>query len=321
MTYSSTTSIDIHAFILAEGGSLRLRPLTEHLPTSLVPVGGTPILDHQIQTLLRAGVGGVTVVGGYRAAQVEQACRAYPSVRFCTNPRFSRGEPLLSSLRAPEAVPESPVLVLRGDLLFDGGLLKPLLDAQALDARITARGRGIGLYRLTGDSFRALIQNARDAFEHRGPDPELFPYLESFLATRNPGALEADGTPWARVVTMEDLARALKTGEALRRARVAEGEDHRFRPAPAPKRAATGAVAPKTATPTAASAPSTTTPTTSTPSTTAPAAATPSTAAPEASTASDTEPKPLLRLVTARPEEESAGGVWLPRPLLRVLHR
>ena len=65
----------VRAFIFAEAGSPRLRPLTEHLPTSLLPVGGIPLLDRQIQALLKCGVMDITVVGGYRAAQVEQACR------------------------------------------------------------------------------------------------------------------------------------------------------------------------------------------------------------------------------------------------------
>jgi MobA-like NTP transferase domain len=213
MSHASTSKPDLHAVILAEGGSLRLRPLTEHLPTCLVPVAGSPILDRQLQTLLKLRVGTITVVGGYRSIQVEQACRFYPSVHYCFNPRFSRGEPLLSTLAAIGGAPQTPVLLLRGDLIFDGSLLEPLIETGAPDTSVTARGRGIGLYRLSGESLQGLFQSARDALDRRGPDPELFPFLEASLAPRDPRFHAAPDGSWTRIVSMEDLARALKTGE------------------------------------------------------------------------------------------------------------
>jgi hypothetical protein len=285
MIHNTPKPIDLHAFILSEGGSLRLRPLTEHLPTGLVPVGGTPIVDHQIQTLLRAGVAKVTVIGGYRSAQTEQACRSYGSVRYCFNPRYSRGEPLLSSLASVDGVPQGPVLVLRGDLIFDGALLKPLLDPETADGTVSARGRGIGLYRLHGESLSALFGGARDALDHRGPDPELFPYLEAFLATRAPRVHDAEEHPWTRVVTMEDLARALKTAEAVRQTRVAQGEAQAVPPP--------GLAAPARA---AASAP------------------------PPAAARVLPFPAAGARARDAQ-RDDATDPLWLPRPLLRVIHR
>ena len=105
------TSKTTRTFIFARGGEPRGFALsTEHLPTSLVPVGGTPLLDRQIQALLHLGIEDITVVGGYRAAQVEQACRPYSAVAFRYNPRFSRSEPGLSALRACGPLGQDPVL-------------------------------------------------------------------------------------------------------------------------------------------------------------------------------------------------------------------
>ena len=41
--------------ILAAGRGERMRPLTEHLPKSMIAVGGRPLIVHLIERLQRAG--------------------------------------------------------------------------------------------------------------------------------------------------------------------------------------------------------------------------------------------------------------------------
>jgi len=211
----------VRAVIIAEGGCARLRPLTDHLPTSLVPVGGTPLLDTQIQTLLQLGHENVTVIGGYRAAQVEQACRSYPSVQFRTNPDYSREEPKLSALFAA-GIPSGtgPILVLRGDLIVAPALVEAAAGRSGTDAYIgSASGRSIGLYRLEAASMEALLETGRE-----GTGRDLFSFLDSHLKQGGAECLPAGDRPWARVVTMEDLARALKAHREATAARVEDSE-------------------------------------------------------------------------------------------------
>jgi mannose-1-phosphate guanylyltransferase len=49
------------AFLLAAGLGTRLRPLTDHVPKCLVPVGGRPLLDLWLDNFRRAGVDDVLV--------------------------------------------------------------------------------------------------------------------------------------------------------------------------------------------------------------------------------------------------------------------
>ena len=56
----------MYALILAGGQGERLRPLTDNLPKPMVPVGGKPILERQIERLRAIGVSDVGFLAGYR---------------------------------------------------------------------------------------------------------------------------------------------------------------------------------------------------------------------------------------------------------------
>jgi mannose-1-phosphate guanylyltransferase len=49
------------AFLLAAGKGSRLRPITDHTPKCMLPIGGTPLLDLWLDALHRAEVDEVLV--------------------------------------------------------------------------------------------------------------------------------------------------------------------------------------------------------------------------------------------------------------------
>jgi MurNAc alpha-1-phosphate uridylyltransferase len=59
--------------ILAGGLAMRLRPITETIPKTLVPVAGEPFLFHQLRYLKSQGVAHVVICTGYLGEQVEAA--------------------------------------------------------------------------------------------------------------------------------------------------------------------------------------------------------------------------------------------------------
>ena len=49
------------AFLLAAGHGTRLRPITDHTPKCLLPIGGTALLDLWLDAFHRAGVDEVLI--------------------------------------------------------------------------------------------------------------------------------------------------------------------------------------------------------------------------------------------------------------------
>src|ERR1700704_3558194 len=58
------------AMVLAAGLGVRMRPLTDQMPKPLVPVAGSPLLDHVLDKLAGAGVGEAVVNVHYLPDQI-----------------------------------------------------------------------------------------------------------------------------------------------------------------------------------------------------------------------------------------------------------
>jgi NDP-sugar pyrophosphorylase family protein len=122
----------ICAVVLAAGEGQRLRPLTEHLPKALCPVGNVPMLDHALARVAALGFADprtVAVNACYLAEQVVEhvGTRAHHSVE--------PGEPLgtaggVANLR--EWIDGRGVLVGNADAYLSDRRLKPGEDIAAL---------------------------------------------------------------------------------------------------------------------------------------------------------------------------------------------
>jgi choline kinase len=120
------------AILLCAGQGTRLLPLTLDIPKCLVNVGSSTILDHQIGALREAGIREITVVGGYRAAQLREhlAREAAPGLQLVINPFWSVASSI-GSVWAVRDLLAGPFCLLNGDTIFDPGMVRQALaDAQ-----------------------------------------------------------------------------------------------------------------------------------------------------------------------------------------------
>jgi N-acetyl-alpha-D-muramate 1-phosphate uridylyltransferase len=67
-----TPPLEIPVAILAGGLATRLRPITEKIPKSLVPIAGRPFLAHQLELLHSRGVRRVVLCVGYLGEMIQR---------------------------------------------------------------------------------------------------------------------------------------------------------------------------------------------------------------------------------------------------------
>lgn len=111
----------MYAMILAGGQGERLRPLTDTLPKPMVPVGGKPILERQIEWLKAIDVTDVVFLAGYRWEAIKDhfgdgssfGIRAHYSVE---DSPLGRGGAVRKGFgQVPND--SGPVVVLNGDIV------------------------------------------------------------------------------------------------------------------------------------------------------------------------------------------------------------
>ena len=106
------------AVIMAGGEGTRLRPMTHDVPKPMLEIGGMPMLARQIERLARAGITRVYLSVNYLAHVIEEHFR--DGAQFGIEVRYLREQERLGTAGAlsllPER-PESPVLVMNGDIL------------------------------------------------------------------------------------------------------------------------------------------------------------------------------------------------------------
>lgn len=124
--------------ILAAGRGERMRPLTDHTPKPLLPVGGRPLIVWQIEALAGAGFRDLVINHAHLGSQIEASLgdggRLGVAIAWS-----DEGEPLETAGGIAYALPllgEAPFLVTNGDVYtdYDYGWLRPVLQAMARDA-------------------------------------------------------------------------------------------------------------------------------------------------------------------------------------------
>ena len=118
------------ALILAGGFGTRFRAVRDDIPKPLAPVGGKPVLEHQLEDLARAGVEHVVLCVGYLHEKIQQHLGS--GERFGLNLRYAVEEQALGTAgavaNARDQLAPGAFAVLNGDTLM------PALDYQAFSA-------------------------------------------------------------------------------------------------------------------------------------------------------------------------------------------
>ncbi|MGE0386716.1 MAG: phosphoenolpyruvate mutase [Gammaproteobacteria bacterium] len=120
--YIAPARAGAQAIVLAASRGSELAGLTDHRPKVMLPIGGKPLLRRLVDEFKIHAVNEITVVAGYKAESID-----VPGVSIIVNRAYeATGE--LASLACAEAGFSDSMVVLYGDLLFRGYILRDLLD-------------------------------------------------------------------------------------------------------------------------------------------------------------------------------------------------
>ncbi|HEY0295058.1 MAG TPA: nucleotidyltransferase family protein [Bordetella sp.] len=126
----------MQAMILAAGRGERMRPLTDHTPKPLLPVGGKPLIVWHLERLARAGLHDVVINHAWLGERIVEALG--DGSRWDTRIRYSaEGQALETAGGIVQALPmlgAEPFLVINGDIWCDWDPAQARAARQRLDA-------------------------------------------------------------------------------------------------------------------------------------------------------------------------------------------
>lgn len=111
------TLLPIDAVLMAGGKGERLRPLTLKTPKPLLPVGGKPIIDYNLDELERCGVKRIFVTTNYLADKIERHIARREGNASIECFREPRRLGTMGSLALIEGLESENVLLMNSDLL------------------------------------------------------------------------------------------------------------------------------------------------------------------------------------------------------------
>ncbi len=227
----------MQAIILAAGYGSRLERVSKGRPKCLIPVGGRPIIEHQIEALNDAGIGKVLVIVGYKAAEVRRELGE--RVEFIENTRYDETNSLYSLWLARDWV-EGPFVLMNCDLLFHPQILDRLLskggNCLAYDSSSTggreqtkvavqdgrlvdigkdlpleaSRGESIGLTCYDDTGAMALMTRADALIRNGSENCWSIEAIRGICSIVEMKAYNIAGMPWVEIDFPNDLVRAEK---------------------------------------------------------------------------------------------------------------
>jgi choline kinase len=136
----------MNAILYVAGRGMRLGPHGQERPKVLLEFGGQNLLERHVRVLARLRVPKLFVVTGHRREQLQAEfpklrARYGVAIEELFNADFAEGSALSmhTSLPALEAARDG-VLLMDGDVLYDGCLLQRLLESPARTALLVDRG-------------------------------------------------------------------------------------------------------------------------------------------------------------------------------------
>jgi dTDP-glucose pyrophosphorylase/CBS domain-containing protein len=190
------------AVVMAGGRGQRLRPLTDHTPKPMLPVGGRPLLEHTLTRLRDAGVQTVHITTHYAAEKITRYFGDGSGIGLDLH-YLAEERPLgtAGSLRSLSRA-TSPILVINGDILtnMDFRSLRAFHQEQGAELTLAARHHEVDVPYGVVECRGARVTSLREK-------PRLSFFVNAGIYLVEPSAL--DLVPAEDAYQMTDLIDAL----------------------------------------------------------------------------------------------------------------
>ncbi len=167
----------MRAVILTAGEGTRMRPLTLTRPKTMLPVGGKPLLEYNVEALKDAGIKNITMVVGYQKESVQKHFKDGSDLGVKIN--YVTQEERLGTAHAIGQVADTmekdddAIIVTNGDILLGNKLIKSLINkyykSNAQTILVLTRVDDpscFGVVELEGESIKDIVEK---------PSPEEAP--------------------------------------------------------------------------------------------------------------------------------------------------
>ena len=133
--------LPLEAVVMAGGFGTRLRPLTEGIPKPMLPVGDRPLMELMINQLRKAGIHRINVTTHYMAEKIVE--HFGDGSAFGVELTYVKEERPMGTAGGVSLIdaPNTPLLVMNGDLLTDINFQEMYAYHQEQDAALTVAVR------------------------------------------------------------------------------------------------------------------------------------------------------------------------------------
>ena len=112
------------AVILAAGMGSRMGKLTKDKPKTLLPFSGKTLLERQVENFLSFGISDIMIITGYKDNAI-----GFNDLKKIRNENFATTN-MVESLFCSRQEWDQAIIVSYGDIVYEKGVLKKLIDSQ-----------------------------------------------------------------------------------------------------------------------------------------------------------------------------------------------
>lgn len=237
MTKRVTTAI-----IMAAGMGTRFGHKTDDMPKGFIEVGGVPMIERSVQTLIDCGITRIIIGVGYHQEAYRQLQQRFPQIECVENPIYADTNSMYTLFCCRTALgPDEDFLLLESDLVFEHRAIEALLTCEQPDVmlitpvtkfqdqyyvesdsqhiltrcsvnkeELQAKGELVGIHKLSAPFFAKMAAD----YERQLPLNRKLGYEYQLLHMSQSGSpvyvLCEEGLAWYEIDDEQDLAYAEK---------------------------------------------------------------------------------------------------------------